>query len=132
MSHSVLMDRTVQVDLGLEIADSDFRELSYSRRERILKIIFMTGLEQPEHLVEVTFTDAVAFRLQEAEFSIGGNDPCNDYTYEVLDSTLLAKHLGAGYVYPQQNLRHFKFSFGGSTPTLEVLCGSVSHRIPED
>ena len=126
MRHSGLMERTERVDLGLEIADAGFIELSYSFRVRSLTVVYLSGVG-PERLVEVLFADTAAFRLQEAEFSIGQDDPCDDFTYEVIESTWLATHVMQNYVEPEAHLRHFKFSFAGSSPTLEVLCGSVTH-----
>ncbi|HUP68224.1 MAG TPA: hypothetical protein VM142_00245 [Acidimicrobiales bacterium] len=124
------MERTVRVDLGLVIADAELVELGYGR-DRSLRMVFETGVFLPDYLVEVMFTETVAFRLQAAEYSIDGNDQCDDFTYEVLDSAWLAVHLEQNYVGAEAQLRHFKFSFAGSSPTLEVLCGAVSHRRAE-
>lgn len=121
------MERTVRVDIGLVIADAELVELGYGR-DRSLRVVFETGVFLPDYLVEVMFTNAVAFRLQEAEYSIDGNDRCDDFVYEVLDSAWLALHRQQNYVDAEVHLRHFKFSFAGSSPTLEVLCGAVSKR----
>lgn len=121
------MEHTVRVDIGLVMADAELIEVDYGR-DRSLRVVFETGVFLPDYLVEVVFTDAVAFRLQGAEYSIDGNDQCDDFTYEVLDSAWLALHREQNYVDAKAHLRHFKFSFAGSSPTLEVLCRAVSHR----
>lgn len=119
-----MTERTVRANLGLDVADSEFRELAFNNFTKSLKVLFMTGIEG-ERLVEVLFEDAVAFRMQEAEFYIDDNDRWDDFTYEVLDSRWIATHVAQHCEFPARSLRHFKFSFGGSGPTLEVLCQKV-------
>jgi hypothetical protein len=110
----------------LDGRNSDSRLLAY----RSLRLRLLDTLSGPrEHVAEVAFIDAPAFRWQQAWRSVDDKES-DDFTYEVFESRWLEEHdrqselLGAISDY-----RHLKLNFN-TEGVLEVLCRAVLVQRP--
>ena len=94
---------------------------------RSLRLRLLDTLSGPrEHVAEVAFIDAPAFRWQQAWRSVGDKER-DDCTYEVFESRWLEEHKDELFHHISK-YRHLKLNFPGGV--LEVLCRAVLVRQP--
>jgi hypothetical protein len=106
------------VDLGFSVADGERIRVSYENQT--LSVSFVDWQEKP---VSLMCRDTIAFRWQEAEYSLSDQERY-DSTHEIIGSTWLRQHQEQGMTWEGTAFHHYKFNFN-AVGILEMICSSI-------
>src|SRR5262245_15018822 len=111
------------VDLGFSVADGERVEVSYAGQT--LRVSFINWQEKT---VSFLCNDTLAFRWQEAEYTISDQERY-DSVYEIIDSAWLRQHEEQHITWESSTFHHYKLNFNAAG-ILEMICSKVE-RIAE-
>ena len=106
------------IETGFSTADAEFPEIHQVDGDVVLSF-----RDWQERLVEVFFSDHIAFRWQMAE--ILQDKEKDDSCYEILNSSWIDLHIKQGIISQSEEYKHYKFNFN-SCGQFEILAQSYT------
>src|SRR5262245_5016612 len=106
------------IDLGFSVADAGSVQVCYENQT--LSVSFV---DWQEKAVSFICRDTVAFRWQEAEYSLSDGER-HDSTHEIIGSAWLCQHQEQGMTWESTAFHHYKLNFN-AVGILEMICSKI-------
>jgi hypothetical protein len=106
------------VDLGFSVADGDRIKVAYENQA--LRVSFVDWQEKP---VSFSCHDTIAFRWQEAEYTLSQNERY-DSSHEIINSVWLRQHEDQNMTWGGLTFHHYKLNFNAAG-ILEMICSRI-------